>query len=89
MWKNTILVVALTLFVGLLFILTISNCNTPVIPDTRSGQVYVTCDFPYPWAWLFGGGLQSYEFNFYLCLAIPTIIIIVVYLRSSVKHGGE
>jgi hypothetical protein len=89
MWKNPILIVALVLLAGLLFILTASHCGTPIVPNTQSGQVYVACNFPYPWAWLFGIGRQMYEFNLYLCLAVPSIIIIVLYLQAVIKRRDE
>jgi hypothetical protein len=89
MWKNPIVVIALALFAGLLFILAASHCGTPIVPDPQSGQFYVACNFPYPWSWLFGGGLQRYQFNLYICLAVPTTILIVLYLRAVIKRRDE
>jgi hypothetical protein len=80
--KTTIAVIGLVVLLGLLVVSAAAYCTNPVVPNTQSGQIYVACNFPYPWSLLFGGGSwHYYQFNLFLCLAVPAITIIAIYMQ--------
>ncbi|MCL4531472.1 MAG: hypothetical protein M1282_18970 [Chloroflexi bacterium] len=60
-------------------------CVGPIILNARAGDMVLACIFPWPWSLLSGIGRQYYYFNFYLCLIVPGIILLVWFFSAVLK----
>ncbi len=84
--RKTLLGVGVALLVILIGLLIATNCVGPLVLNASSGDMRYVCSFSWPWWYLFGFGQHIYNFNFYLCVGSPAILLVLYFVRTMTKR---
>ncbi len=86
--KKILIAVGAILLIIIAAAIATTYCVGPTILNTRAGNMRFACLFPTPWSYIFGVGPRIYDFNFYICVGLPGILLAIWFLSTFI-HRDE
>ncbi len=83
--KRILLAVGVVLLIILLALAFGSYCGPPSVVNQGVGDMRMACRFPWPWSLVLGVGMQIYDFNIFVCVGVPALLLFLWFLSTFRK----